>query len=255
MAMPVKNKLTFTLTPPKIGTEFLKYGFDRIEDLMKATDVKSNNLPRTITFDHLDQAVYDLVNLNDLKLVIDGVAVPNFYLSNERWGEFEKTWKFADSDKNVPTPYITIRRIEKAKGTRLGADLSMVPQQRRFTYRDVPILDEGEVIYLRFKMPQPINVDLKYEISLFTKYVVDVNRYDEIILKHFSSKQEYIFVNGSPMPLELDSIVEANTIENIDGDKFFISKYTVTLKAFIQNEKDFTINKTYRRPQIDVKLS
>jgi hypothetical protein len=55
-----------------------------------------------------------------MKIAIDGKAVPTFYLDNDRWGEFSKTWKFMDNDKNVPTPYITVRRIDKQAGTRLG---------------------------------------------------------------------------------------------------------------------------------------
>lgn len=248
MAVPRKIKLTLDTHPLKIGNEYLKYGMDRIEELMQATDVKTKYLPRTILLEHMDEAVFNYVSQDNMKAVIDGKPVPTFYLDNDRWGEFSKTWKFMDNDKNVPTPYITVRRIDKQAGTRLGTKYR-VPQPRKFRYLDIPILDEGEVIYLRFKMPEPTNVDMIYEIALFTKYRVDVNLYDEQVLKNFGSRQEYLFINGNPLPLLFEGFAESNSIENIDGDRFFISKYALKLLGFIQDEKEFEIVKTTRTPK------
>ena len=140
MSYPKKVKLTLDINPPKIGTEFLKYGMDRIEELMRLTDVSTKYLPRTILLEDLDQSLFDYVNDTGMKLIIDNKIVPPFYLDNDRWGEFSKTWKFVDNDKNVPTPYITVRRIDKQKGTRLGTKYR-IPQPRKFRYMDVPILD------------------------------------------------------------------------------------------------------------------
>ncbi len=246
MATPKKVKYTLNINPPKIGNEYLKYGMDRIEELMRATDEKTKYLPRTIMFEDLDQSVFDYVNQEGMKAVIDGKVVPTFYLDNDRWGEFSKTWKFTDDDNNVPTPYITVRRTDKQPGTRLGTKFR-IPQPRKFRYLDVPILDEGQVIYLRFKMPEPTNVDLTYEVCLFTKYRVDVNDYDAQVLKNFASSQEYVTVKGQPIVLKLEGLAESNPIENIDGDKFFVSKYTLKLLGFIQDEKDYEIVKTYRK--------
>lgn len=248
MALPKKIKLTLDINPPKVGNEYLKYGMDRIEELMRLTDIKTKYLPRTILFEDIDQAVFDYVNHDNMKIVLDGKNVPSFYLDNDRWGEFSKTWKFMDDDKNVPTPYITVRRIDKQKGTRLGEKYS-VPQPRMFKYVDIPILDEGEVIFLRFKMPEPTNVDMVYEVALFTKYRVDVNAYDELVLKNFKSRQEYLFIKGNPQPLLFEGFAESNPIENIEGDRFFVSKYALKVLGFIQDEKDFEIVKTTRKPK------
>jgi hypothetical protein len=249
MSFPKKAKITVDVNPPKVGTEYLKYGFDRIEELMRAADVNTKFLPRTILLEDLDQALFDYVNEEGMKLEIDNKSVPTFYMDNDRWGEFSKTWKFSDNDKNVPTPYITVRRIDKQAGTRLGTKYR-VPQPRKFRYMDVPILDDGEIIYLRFKMPEPTNVDMIYEVALFTKYRVDVNKYDEQVLKNFASRQEYVFIKGNPLPLLFEGFAEANPIENIDGDRFFVSKYALKILGFIQDEKEFEITRTTRRPRI-----
>ena len=249
MSLPKKVKHSIDTNPPRVGTDYLEYGMDRIQDLMNATDVKTKYLPRTILFEDLDEAIFNYADSGKLQMYIDDDKVPTFYLDNDRWGEFSKTWQFTDNDKNIPTPYITVRRTNKEPGTRLGGK-ARVPQPRKFRYMDVPILDEGEVIYLRFKMPEPTNVDMSYEISLFTKYRVDVNLYDEQVVKNFSSKQDYVWVKGTPFPLMFDSMEEANTIENIEGDRFFVSKYNVKLLGFIQDEKEFEITKTLRKTKI-----
>jgi hypothetical protein len=249
MSFPKKAKITVDVNPPKIGTEYLKYGLDRIEELMRAADVNTKYLPRTILLEDLDQALFDYVNEDGMKLEIENRNVPVFYCENDRWGEFSKTWKFTDNDKNVPTPYITVRRIDKQKGTRLGTKYR-VPQPRKFRYMDVPILDDGEIIYLRFKMPEPTNVDMIYEVALFSKYRVDVNKYDEQVLKNFASRQDYIFIKGNPIPLLFEGFAEANPIENIDGDRFFVSKYALKILGFIQDEKEFEITRTSRKPRI-----
>ena len=249
MSLPKKTKLTLDTNPPAVGTEFLKYGMDRIEELMRETDVKTKYLPRTILLEDLDRALFDYVNQDDMKAVIDNKAVPTFYLDNDRWGEFSKTWKFMDNDKNVPTPYITVRRIDKQKGTRLGTK-HRIPHPRKFRYMNVPILDNGEVIYLVYKMPEPVNVDMIYEVALFTKYRVDVNLYDEQVLKNFASFQDYVAIKGNPIPLVFEGFAESNPIENVDGDRFFVSKYALKILGFIQDEKEFEIVKTTRRPKI-----
>jgi hypothetical protein len=252
--LPKKTKITHNITPPRVGTEFMKYGIERIEELMQQTDAKTKYLPRTIEFEDIDQGVFDYINSDKMNISINGDKVPLFYLENDRWGEFSKTWKFMDGDKNVPTPYITIRRIDKQPGTRLGTKYR-VPQGRKFRYLNIPILDEGELIYLLMKMPQPVNVDLIYEVVLFTKYRVDVNQYDEQVLRNFASRQDYLFINGSPMPVHFEGFAESNTIENIDGDRFIVSKYALKVLGFIQDEKEFEIVKTLRKPRIGYIIS
>ena len=251
MSLPKKIKYTIDTNPPKPGCEYLKYGLDRITELMIATDKKTKYLPRTIELEDIDQILFDYVNQDGMKIAIDGKIVPTFYLDNDRWGEFSKTWKFVDNDKNVPTPYITVRRIDKQPGTRLGTKFR-IPQPRKFRYFNVPILEAGEVISLMFKMPEPVNVDLTYEATLFTKYRVDVNQLDEQTLRNFASRQAYVFIKGSPMPLLFEGFAEANPIENIDGDRFFVSKYALKVQGYIQDEKEFEIVKTMRKPQFNI---
>lgn len=255
MALPKRPKVSYEINPVKPGNEYMKYGMDRIEELMMMTDEKTKHLPRTILIEDLDRSVFEYVQTDGLSIILDNKKVPTFYLDNLRYGELTKTWKFSDKDKNVPTPYILVRRLaEKEPGTRLG-DRYRIPQPRNFVYTDVPILDEGEVIFLRFKMPQPVNVDLNYEVSLFTKYRVDVNKFDEQVLRNFASRQGYVWIKGTPLPILFESFEEANPIENIDGDKFYVSKYRLKLLGMLRDENEFEIIKATRRPKISYHVS
>jgi len=254
MSIPQKRKINIDTNPIKSGDEYMKFGLDRINELMLATDYKTKYLPRTIRLEDLDLALFEYISNKNMQIIIDGNIVPTFYLENDRWGEFSKTWKFTDDDKNVPTPYVTIRRINKSVGTRIGTKYR-VPQSKKFCYLNVPILDEGEVIYLQFRMPEPANVDLTYEVTLFTKYRVDVNVFDEKILRCFASKQDYIHVNGTPLPLTFEGFAESNPIENVDGDKFYVSKYAVKLQGTLIDESEFEIVKTLRKTKINYNIN
>jgi hypothetical protein len=252
MALPKKKypnfKYNVEVNPPKVGRDYMKYGMDRIKKLMLDSDENTKFLPRTITLKDLDSAILKYVNKGDMKLVLDGKDVPVIYLNNERWGEFQKTWKYVDADNNIIFPLVTIRRIRKEKGTRIGGQ-ARVAQGRLFRYLDVPISEDGEIINLRFKMPEPVNVDLSYDVRLFSKYQIDINKYDEQVLRNFASIQEYVFIKGNPMPVLLDGLDENNTVENIDGDRYFVTSYTLKLLGFIQDEKEFIITRTSRQPR------
>jgi len=73
-------------------------------------------------------------------------------------------------------------------------------------------------------------------------------------LKIFASNQNYVFVNGTPFPITLESMEEANSIENIDGDRFYVSKYNLKLQGYIQDEEEFEITKTLRKTKIGVSV-
>jgi hypothetical protein len=252
MALP-KKKTDLILNPTKVGSEYLNYGMERIEELMIKSDAKTNYLPKSIGLKDLDQAVFDFVKNKDMKIVIEGKDVPVIFLTNERWAEFSKTWQYVDLDKNLLTPFITVVRTSEGEGTRLGKRWN-VAQRRCFRYLDVPILDEGEVIQLRFKIPEPTNVDLTYDVRFFTKYQNDVNSFDEMVLRAFASRQCYTFIKGNPMPIVHEAQTNQNSITDVKGDRMYVKQHTLKILGFIQSEKDFQITKTTRLPNIAVSV-
>jgi hypothetical protein len=188
-----------------------------------------------------------------MKIVIDGKDVPVIFLTNERWAEFAKTWQYVDLDKNLLTPFITIVRTAESEGTRLGKRYS-VPQRRAFRYIDVPIADEGQAINLRFKIPEPTNIDLSYDVRFFTKYQNDVNLFDEKKFRLFTSRQAYLYVKGNPMPLLLEGQSSQNTVQDSKGDRMYVKVHQLRAQGFILSDEDFEITKTTRLPNINVSV-
>ena len=73
-------------------------------------------------------------------------------------------------------------------------------------------------------------------------------------MRTFATRQSYIFPKNHPMPVHLEGIEEANTIENIDGDRYYVSVFKFRCLAYIQNEEEFEITKTSRVPRFGVNL-
>lgn len=250
---PRKKNLSVDINPPNIGTEILEYGAERINELMALVDQNTTYLPKPIQDYDVDLAIRNFVRDHDLKLIIDKKDVPVFFLTNERWGEFAKTWVYADGDKNVPTPFLTIRKTGREEGTRLGTKWN-VPNGRLFKYVDVPVLDNGEEIFLRYKINQPINTDMLFEIRFFTKYTKHVNECHKMFDKTFRSRQAYIFVKGNPMPVLMEGIGDESTISDINGDRMYVVVYTLRVQAFVLYDDDFQVVKTYRKPKFNFNI-
>lgn len=252
MGYPKRNKININVNEQKVGIE-------RITQFLNNTDTKTVFLPNKIGLKDLDVGFFNYVNKGELKIEVIGYDnnqqknVPTIYLSNERWAEFSKTWQYVDGDKNLLTPFITVRRISKSKGTHSG-DRFLVPQRKVFKYHDVPTLDNGEIIITRYKIPQPTTVDLMYEVKLFTKFQTDLNTFDETYFRAFASGQAYCNVNGHLLPIMMESNDDASTLEDASGQRMFVSTYTLKLMGYMMNDKDFVITKTYRKVLTEIKF-
>ena len=65
----------------------------------------------------IEGGMLDAFQSGDFAMSIDGKQIPVIYLTNERWGDFAKSWEFNDGDKNMVPPYILIERGRVQKGT------------------------------------------------------------------------------------------------------------------------------------------
>jgi hypothetical protein len=227
---------------------------DRVDEILSNSDINSTNLPKKVEIEDMDQSVMDLFEEGEFKFVIDGKSVPVIYLTNERWGEFEKTWKLIDQDKNVIPPYITIRQISRGRGTYVGEKYN-VPNKKLYTYMKVPTFNNDRYGYDIYQIPKPSAIDLGYEIRLFSRYIQDVNLFVETFIDNYSDLQYYVNVNGHYFRTEMnDEIDQENTIDNIDGDRYYNPIATIKLKGYIQKEKDFKVIESYERTVVNNKI-
>lgn len=246
MALPKKRQ-------PIVDTYIKSIGVERLKELIIGSDKSTTYLPKSISIEDIDISIYDKFTNDNLSLTIDGRKVPVIYMTNERWGEFEKTWQYQDDDKLLLTPFITIKRSNKEPGTIYGG-MFTVANRKTFKYVDVPTLEDGYFIFTRYKIPQPVPIDLTYEVTLFSKYQQDVNKFDELMFKRFSPRQEYITVNGHYFSLLREGIDITDDLDDVDGNRLYKTTYELKTLAYLQNEEEFEITKTVKYSKVEIGL-
>ena len=197
---------------------------------------QASYFPRTIGFEDIDTAVYDWFNTRDID--IDNEKTPVFYLTHEKWGEFQKQWKYQDTDGEVQMPYITIRRTSLAQGE---PTRGRIPKRRFSTYK-LPVYAETGTTYRHYRVPQPIRVKMSYEIRVLTHYISDINKINEELIRHFASIQSYLDLDGHKMPMTIGSIGDESTGTKEPAEpRALQTLYSVDVSAYIIDEKEFEV--------------
>ena len=230
MSFPKKRNID--LTPPLVGQA-------RIEQLISDIDPITNYFPSGILIKDLESGVRDFVR--ELNFTIDSERVPVIFFPGERWSEFSKSWKYLDKDKNIIFPIITVRRLGPPKPGSHTITKYVIPGRKTFTYLRVPTFDGQYHGVNLYKIPQPVPVDLIFSVQVFTHYIQDLNKFNELMLIDFSSRQSYSKVKGRFIPLVLDDISDESTMESFDQDRFYSQSYSLTMLGYLQDESEFEI--------------
>ncbi len=230
----------------------------REEQIISDADIKSNYLPKSISIEDIDIEIDRQFKEDKFMLILedepdDRQLVPSIFLTNERWGEFSKTWQLMDQDKNIAPPFITINKIPNySQGSYAGVKWNI--PNGKFPYIKVPYYEHGGFGYEVYSVPQPTAIDLTYEIRFFTRYAIDVNEFVELFAINFNSLQYYIKVNGQYFRVIMEeSFSDESTVETIDQDKYYVSVQTIRVMGYILKEKDFKVVKSYNRTGITTK--
>ena len=155
------------------------------------------------------------------------VSVIPKILTIQRWGEFTNTWDFADLDGNAKLPFIgVIRRPDVQPGTNPSLQRT-IPDRQQFYYASVPTWNGTQMGADIYRIPQPVAIDITYEISVVCTKFRDLNKFNQIVLQKFSSRQAYTTVKGHYIPIVLDSI-EDNTPVDLDSRRFYIQNYNIS---------------------------
>jgi hypothetical protein len=98
-----------------------------------------------------------------------------------------------------------------------------------------------------YKIPQPVPIDLVYEVRLFCNRMRDLNKLNRKIIQTFSPLEHYIKVNGHPMPLLLDSIGDESVINNLDERKYYVQMFNIKMMGYLLDEDEFEVNPAVSR--------
>ena len=184
-----------------------------------------NFLPQKLLLEDLDQAVHDYIK--SLNLTLEGEndnpkIIPIYYLSQERWAEYKKNWKFLkdEAGEEVVLPFMALFRTAVKQGT--SPLKRTIPKKKKFTFYKIPIFDGTVKGFELIKIPQPVWVDVDYELRFLTHYMQDVNKfYETIIMEGFSDFQAYQKVNGYDVKIVMGDASEDNMTDDITADRRF----------------------------------
>ena len=240
MGFPKKIKKTINLSPEKIL-------YERREQLLEYINQDGTYLPKSLLHADLDGGFLDFVR-DDLRTVVNGKVIPtiNTIITTQNWAQFAETFMFQNMDKNPEPPFIvTIRTPEVKYGTNPALRYN-IPNRRQYYYAQVPTWDgqrHGMDIY---KIPQPVPVDIKYTVAIICNRMRELNKFNQIILEKFSSRQAYQNIKGHYIPIVNDEITDESVLD-LEKRKVYIQKYSFTMLGFLIDEDEFEVQPAVTR--------
>lgn len=232
-ALPKNFRKNLSILPDKFGPELRK---EMLEDVMD----NGTFLPRGVLLEDMDASFIEFVN-NEVAIVVDGEKIPVIFLTIQRWSEFARTWEFTDKHKDIKMPFITVVRKPDIQPGTGQQSLWNTASKIMYQYLSVPTFDgirKGVDIY---KIPQPIAVDINYEVRMFCNKMRDLNKMHVRITQLFRSRQFYIKPNGHAMPVVVESIGDESTIDDFENRRFYTQLFDMKLQGYISDEDEFEV--------------
>lgn len=223
-----------------------KIGLERRQEILDDISEKGTYLPKSVLYDDLDRGVLDFIE-KDVNLSLGDIKVPVFFMSIQRWTEFTESWGSSDEFKDIKLPFITVVRDPNIQTGSNQQKFWNIPGKPTWTYHKVPTFENGRVGMDLYKIPQPTAVDLNFHVRFFSNRMTELNELHEIIHKKFNARQHYIFPNGHPMPLLLESVNDESKINDLDKRKYYVQEYEMRLAGYILDEDDYQIVPTIDR--------
>lgn len=225
-----------------------KQVMDRRQELLDRITKSDSYMPDSILHDDLDGGMLDFIKKNFV-IVSDGKSIPIIprIMTIQRWGEFTNNWQFSDDDGNVKLPFIAVvRKPDVQPGTNPSIQRT-IPDRRTFHYATVPTWNGSQMGADVYKMPQPVAVDISFEVTIVCTKFRDLNRFNKIVLQKFSSRQAYTTVKGHYIPIILDGIDDNTPMDTIDGRRFYIQNYKFTMLGFLIDSEEFEVKPAVSR--------
>lgn len=240
MGLPKKIKKNIALTQPNTLRQ-------RRQDLVDMINKDGTYLPKTLLHADLDKGFLDFVK-EDLKVVVDGKVIPmiDILITTQNWSQFTETWDIQNLDKNIEPPFISVVRIPEVKFGTNPALLYNIPNRRQYFYAQVPTWDgqrNGMDIY---KIPQPVPVDITYQVKIVCNRMRELNEFNKIVLEKFASRQAYRNIKGHYIPI-IQGNISDESVMDIEKRKYYIQSYEFTMLGFLIDENEFEVSPAISR--------
>ena len=252
MALPKKNKKNINIAPPQTQGHY-PYGYNGIvtpnrrEEISDLISEHGTMLPKSVLHADLDRGMLDFVK-EDLRTSVSGKRIPviDRILTLQRWGEFSETWSFSDKDKNVSLPFVVVvRQPDVQPGSNPSLQYT-IPDRRQFHYAKVPTWDGNRKGYDVYQIPQPVPVDVIYDIKIVCNRMRELNQFNKVILQKFTSRQAYTFVKGHYIPIVVTNISDSSVIDT-EQRRYYQQTYNLQLQGFLIDEEEFEVKPAISR--------
>lgn len=224
-------------------------GVERREQIKEMITDKDVHLPKGVLHEDLDAGFKRFVE-NDLEITFESTLpnggttkskMPVIMMGLQAWNEYSKTWEFSDKYKNIKLPFITIiRQPDTQVGTHPGL-IHNIPQGRKFVYAEVPTWDGNRKGVDLYKIPQPVPVDIEYDVRIFCYRQRELNEFNRIVMERFQALQAYSEVNGHYVPCTLEGNEDESEVKDLKGKRFYIQLYKFKSQGFIIDPKNFEV--------------
>jgi len=254
MAIPKKVKKTLDIYPVVRNQQNYPHGYngyatpERRRQLAEFITEDGTYLPKSVLHADLDLGMLDFVKA-ELPITLQGKEVPLIkqILTTQRWGEFTNTWKFVDGDENITLPFVcVVRRPDVQFGTNPSLQYT-IPNRKTFHYAKVPTWDGQRKGMDLYKIPQPVPIDITYDVRLVCNRMRELNQFNRVVLQKFSSRQAYTFVKGHYIPIILETISDESQISDLESRKFYMQNYTFQMQGFLIDEEEFEVTPAISR--------
>jgi hypothetical protein len=237
---------------PKRKTDIQVYSgkilTDRRQELLDSITKSDTFLPDSVLHDDLDAGMLDFAAKNFV-VISEGKKIPVIpkILTIQRWAQIMNTWEFSDQDGNLNVPFIgVIRRPDVQPGTNPSI-VRTIPERLQFHYATVATWNGNQMGADVYKIPQPVPVDITYEVTIVCNKLRELNRFNKIILQKFTSRQAYTMVKGHYIPIILDKVEDNSPIDQIDGRRFYLQNYQFTMLGFLIDQEEFEVKPAVSR--------
>ena len=252
MALPKKIKKNLNITPEPVQGHYPD-GYNGIQvpnrrkELSELITEDGTFLPKSVLHADMDRGMLDFV-MEDLKTGVSGKKIPviDRILTLQRWGEFSQTWSFSTPDKNVSLPFIVVVRQPDVQ---YGSNPSLqytIPDRKQFHFAKVPTWDGNRKGYDIYTIPQPVPVDIIYDVKIICNRMRELNTFNKITLQKFTSRQAYTFVKGHYIPIIMQSIGDESKIDT-EERRYYQQSYKFQLQGFLLDEEEFEVKPAINR--------
>jgi hypothetical protein len=216
-------------------------------ELLDKINKDGTYLPKSLLHADLDGGFLNFVK-TELETIVDGKKIPmiDILITTQNWSQFIETWDIQNLDKNVEPPIITVVRIPEVKFGTNPAVVYNIPNRRQYFYAQVPTFNgqrNGMDIY---KIPQPVPIDITYQVKIVCNRMRELNKFNQIILEKFASKQAYATIKGHYIPIVQGGITD-ESVNDLEKRRYYIQSYEFTMLGFLIDEDEFEVSPAISR--------